>query len=112
MPGAYRHVSPSGQEGGLETQVTMMDGAIIDELVPPGTVEQPSGLELATDTLFVTDRATSLIHAFDLDGNLLATVDTGLPGGSLAGLTSGPDGLLYFVDSAGDRVFRLDPGAE
>ncbi len=104
--------TPGSMVGGLETSVQMVDGTVIEELVPGGTLSQPSGIELsAAGTLFVTDHATSQIHAFGLDGTLLATVETGLPAGSLGGLSIGPDDRLYFVDMAGDRVLRVEPGA-
>jgi sugar lactone lactonase YvrE len=44
-----------------------------------------------------------------LDGTLVRTLDTGLPEGSLGGFTFGPDGRVYFVDTLGGRVFRIDP---
>ena len=33
----------------------------------------------------------------------------GLPAGSLAGFTFGPDGKIYLVDLVSSRVYRLDP---
>jgi hypothetical protein len=102
----------SGTEGSLihrpETPVQMMEGAVVDDLVTDG-LEAPSGLVLRDGVLFVSDNATSRLLAYDLEGELLNHLDTGLPGGSLGGLTFGPDGRLYLVDVAGDRVLRLDP---
>lgn len=80
-------------------------------LVPPGNVlVQPSGIEATGGLAFVTDAATSKIHAFKLtDGSLVRTFDTGLAPGSLAGLNFGPEGKIYFVDRRAARVYRIDP---
>lgn len=83
---------------------------VLDELIPPGTLEAPSGIELHEGVLFVTDNATSKIHAFDTEGTPLRSLDTGLPAGSLAGITFNPtDNKLYFVDYLTSRVYRVDP---
>ncbi len=86
-----------------------VDGAALIELVPPGTLEAPSGIEVRGGLVFVSDNATSRLHAFDLEGRLVRTLDTGLPAGSLAGITFGPDGKLYLVDMVSSRVYRVDP---
>ncbi len=104
----------TGSEGdmllGPETPIQMVDGAVSEDVVAPGEgLETPSGLELHRDILFVSDHGNSRILAYDLDGNLLNYLDTGLPAGSLGGLAFGPDDRLYFVDLVGDRVLRIDP---
>ncbi|WP_234023126.1 hypothetical protein [Sorangium cellulosum] len=86
-----------------------VDGATLVELVPPGTLEAPSGIEIHEGLVFVSDHATSRLYAFDLTGQLVRTLDTGLPPGSLAGITFGPDGKLYFVDMLSSRIYRIDP---
>lgn len=86
-----------------------MDGAVLTDVVPPGTLVAPSGLEIHGDLLFVTDDATGRIVAFDLDGQQKNVLDTGLGDGALAGLTFGPDGKIYFVDMKSSRVVRVDP---
>jgi len=87
----------------------MIDGATLTAIVTTG-LEAPSGIELHDDLLFVSDNATSQIHAFDLTGKLLNSLDTGLAPGSLAGMAFGPeDGKLYFVDMITSRVLRVDP---
>ncbi|WP_437656806.1 hypothetical protein [Sorangium sp. So ce1182] len=86
-----------------------VDGATLLELVPPGVIEAPSGIEVHDVFVYVTDHATSRFHAFDLTGQPVRTLDTGLPPGSLAGLTFGPDGKIYFVDMLSSRVYRIDP---
>jgi outer membrane protein assembly factor BamB len=87
-----------------------MDGAVLVDVVPPGSLEAPSGLEVRNGLLYVSDNVTSRFHAFDMmSGQLVRTLDTGLPPGSLAGLTFGPDGKVYFVDILSARVYRIDP---
>ncbi len=86
-----------------------MDNATLTVLVAPGPLEAPSGIALNDGILYVTDNATSRITAFDLEGNLVRKLDTGLPAGSLAGLTFGADGKIYFVDMLASRVYRIDP---
>ena len=96
---------------GAEPVVTRkhVDGAVLVDVVPPGTLEEPSGIELHNDLIYVTDRATSRFHVFDLTGKPVRHLDTGLPTGSLAGFTFGPDGKIYFVDYITSRVYRIDP---
>jgi hypothetical protein len=86
-----------------------MNGATITDVVPPGTLEAPSGLELAGNVLYVSDAMTSRIHAFKSDGTPLRSLDTGLPAGSLAGLALSPEGTLFFVEKPTAKVFRIDP---
>ena len=85
------------------------DDAVLTELVAAGHLSQPSGIVLHDGVLYVTDHATSRFHAFDLNGNELRSLETGLPAGTLAGLTVGRDGRIWFVDMLGGAVFRIDP---
>jgi sugar lactone lactonase YvrE len=84
-------------------------GTELREVVPAGVLQRPSGIELRGDALFVTEDATSRFHAFDLEGTELASLDTTLPPGSLAGFDFGPDGNIYFVDMIGQRLLRIEP---
>ena len=86
-----------------------MNDAVLTEVVPPGVLAAPSGIELHNDVLFVSDNATGRIVAFDLEGKELNSLDTGLGAGALAGMAFGPDGKLYFVDMATSRVLRVEP---
>lgn len=86
-----------------------VDGAVLVDVVPPGTLQQPSGIELHDELVYVSDAATSRFSAFDLAGQLVRTLDTGLPPGSLSGFTFGPDGKVYFVDHLSGLVYRIDP---
>ena len=84
----------------------MADGAFA-EIVPAGKLELPSGIALADGLLYVSDNGTAAIHVFTLSGELVTSFDTGLGSGSLMGMTVGPDGRLYFVDAASDRVLSI-----
>jgi hypothetical protein len=103
--------SPGTRFGGNEPIVERRNivGTELREVVPAGVLQQPSGIELRGDVIFVTDHATSRFHAFDLEGNELASLDTTLPPGSLAGFDFGPDGKIYFVDMIGQRLLKIDP---
>jgi hypothetical protein len=87
-----------------------VDGTVISDFIPAGTLEAPSGIALGDGVVFVSDHATSRIHAFDMTGQLLKTLDTGMPPGTLSGIAVGPeDKKLYFVDMLTSRVRRIDP---
>lgn len=86
-----------------------MNGASITDVVPPGVLEAPSGLEQRDSVIYVSDAVTSRIHAFQADGTPLRSLDTGLPPGSLAGLALSPEGALFFVEVPTSKVFRIDP---
>ncbi|NUO52548.1 MAG: hypothetical protein HOV80_27185 [Polyangiaceae bacterium] len=88
---------------------TNVDGSTLTELVPAGTLQAPSGIEVSDGVIFVSDNATSVIHAFDTTGAPIRTLETGLAAGSLAGINFGPDGKLYFVDMQTSAVYRIDP---
>lgn len=87
----------------------VMSGADVEEVVAPGVVEKPSGIEVKGDLLYVTDAATSTFHVFKKDGTPVRKLETGLPPGSLAGFTFGPDSKIWFTDKVGSRVMRIDP---
>tara|TARA_R110002096_G_scaffold433887_2_gene653769 strand:+ start:77476 stop:78597 length:1122 start_codon:yes stop_codon:yes gene_type:complete len=103
----------AGTEGAVrpsfETQVQVMEGVVVEDFVKdPEFVRAPSGLALTNEQLFVSDYGTGYLLAFDLEGELLNYLDTGLGEGTLSGITFGPDGKLYFVDMVGNRVLRVD----
>jgi hypothetical protein len=87
----------------------VMTGAVLELVVGPGVLEQPSGIEVRGDTVFVTDAATSTFYAFDKNGNVKKKLDTGLASRSLSGFTFGPDGKIWFVDRSKSQIVRIDP---
>ena len=117
--GNGRIVRLDTQTGSMGPQITplydpidpavQMDGAVLEDVVPSGTLQQPSGLTVAGDVLFASDYATNVIYAFDLDGTLLRTLQIELPPGSVTGLTLGPDELLYFTEKPTGTVYRIEP---
>lgn len=72
-------------------------------------LEAPSGIELVDGILLVTDNQTSEIVAFDMDGEVVDRLNTGLPAGSLMGIVARTMDDLWFVDAVGNRVFNLTP---
>jgi DNA-binding beta-propeller fold protein YncE len=87
----------------------IMNGTSVEEVVPPGTLTKPSGLEIQDGLLYVTDAATSKFHVFDKAGKEIRHLETGLPAGSLSGLAFGPGGKVYFADKLGGKIYRIDP---
>lgn len=89
----------------------MMKGTNVEEVVPAGTLEQPSGIEVKGDLIYVSDTATSTFYVFDKTGAQIRKLETGLAPGSLSGFTFGPDGKIWFTDRKGGKVVRIDPPA-
>ena len=85
---------------------TLIDGEAIDEM------GRPSGLELHDGKLWITDNRTARIWAFDLEGNLLDYLDTGLDDGALMGIEFDADGNLYAVDAENDEVIKISVKSE
>ena len=119
-PGNGRVISfdPTDAErvGGIRPQyeplafdATYAGGTLSELVAPGGRLDTPSGLAIHDDVLYVGDNTTGLIHAFELDGTWLRSLDTGLPEGHLAGLEVSPDGVMYFVDMLGSEVLRVLP---
>lgn len=96
-----------GRDGTLHA----MSGDVTEKLVPfPGPLRAPSGLALHNDVLYVSDHKTGKLHAFDMDGKELRSLDTGFGTGALAGIAVNPaDNKLYLVDRKQNRILRIDP---
>lgn len=86
-----------------------MEGAVLEDVVPAGSLTSPSGVLVSSRFLIVTDTATSIIHWFDHAGVALGSFDTGLPTGSLSGITAGADGKLYLSDMKTGSAYRVEP---
>lgn len=75
------------------------------QLVVDG-LDQPSGLALHEDRIFVSEYGTGDIIAFDLEGNELDRLSTNA---NVMGITIGPAGDLWYVDPIANSVVRVDP---
>ena len=72
-------------------------------------LDRPGGLAVADGVLYVAEYGTGVLHALDLEGNTLQTLDTGWGEGAIYGIELGPDGHLWVVNHAEPAVVRLDP---
>lgn len=91
-----------------------MNGAEITTLVDGDTIgmQQPSGLAMDGDVIYIADPATSTVYAFDLEGELLDHLVVPVAQGGLAGIEMDPAGSLWGIDKVTERVFRISPLAE
>lgn len=105
------HDLPVKETGTVVEQHSPSDWGVLG--VPADVLERPSGLTLHDGILYVGDNATGQIHAIGTGvgdyaaGELIATLDTGLPPWQLMGLEVGPDERLYIADF-GNRILRLE----
>lgn len=77
-------------------------GVFADDLL------RPSGLTIHDGRLFIGDHGTGEIIAYDLaTGDELDRLDT--LSDELTGVAVGPDGMIWFIDSAYDEVLRVLP---
>lgn len=71
-------------------------------------LDRPGGLALdGLGHLFVAEFGTGVIHAYDLEGTEIQSLDTGWGEGAIYGIEVGPDGALWVVDHAEPAVYRL-----
>ncbi|MFP4601275.1 MAG: PQQ-binding-like beta-propeller repeat protein [Persicimonas sp.] len=97
------------------TQHTM-DDAEISTLVDGSDVgmAQPAGLALHDGHVYVGDNGSSTIYAFDLEGELVDSLDLSdriTPGGMM-GLELDADGQIFVVDSEENAILRVSPKGE
>ena len=68
----------------------------------------PCGIDVVGNRLFVSDNATNKIIAYDINTKeTLGTIQTDAT--SIKGIKIGPEGKLWYVDFATNRVVRIDP---
>jgi hypothetical protein len=87
----------------------VMNGTTVEDVVPAGTLDQPSGIEVKNDLIYVTDTATRTFYVFDKTGKEVRRLETGLAAGSLSGFVFGPDDKIWFTDRLAGKVLRIDP---
>ncbi len=75
---------------------------------------RPSGLVLwdedddgAPDLLFTNDNRTGIIFAFDMEGQLVDSLETGLEDGALMGMDIDRHGNLWLVNALDNEVLRI-----
>jgi hypothetical protein len=91
-----------------EVPMYLAAGGLVD-VVPSGTVTQPSGLAIVNGLIYTSDAATGKLYAFDKTGTKVNWLDTGLGAGHVGSIAIGPDGKLYFLDTPGNTLYRVDP---
>lgn len=96
-----------GACGGNGPEHYTWEGGVMTDLVTG--LNQPAGIALVDDVLFVTEHGTGYIHAFDLEGNTLDWADTGRGPGVLQGIEAPSLDELWVVDSSADEVLRILP---
>ena len=75
-------------------------------------LNNPSGIALEGDQLFVSLNGNGRIIAYDLSTNGKSATEAGsiqTSATSIMGLEIGPNGHLYYVDNGQDEVIRIDP---
>lgn len=112
--GRLVRLDPNGAQKGKFVPSFAQDGFMNEmtgfkmEVLNSGQLTMPAGLALHEGTLYVADRGTGYLHAFDLQGQALRTLDSGVGKDRLGGLTAGPDDRLYLADIEGKRVLRIE----
>lgn len=102
LPPAY------GPNEGIAEYITITDYTW-ENVVTTG-LQDPAGIAIDGNIMVVTDHQTNEVIFYDLS-SMPATevrrVSANTQG--IMGITIGPDGLLYYVDNAGNKVIRLNP---
>jgi DNA-binding beta-propeller fold protein YncE len=85
-----------------------MEGAAMVPVIDMAALglAQPSGIALADGMIFVTDRMTSTIAAFDLVTHELVDY-LSFASGAFAGIDVDSEGRIYVADLGGSRVLRI-----
>ena len=92
MPGLFGPANAGGGPGsiwridGVTGEVRLFANVALDGAPNPGAALGGLAFDRASHLLFVADRATGMIHAFDLSGNERGRYDHGVQGRTAAGL--------------------------
>ncbi len=104
-----------GRQGDVSTTldpvpVVNMRREVLEEFVSPSEgLVLPSGLTVHEGIVFVSEFATATIHAFDLTGASVGSIDLSDTVDTVTGLGISPEGWLYFTDMDGKGLYRLVP---
>jgi sugar lactone lactonase YvrE len=94
----------------------MVHDAQVDTLVDGSDVGmvQPAGLALHDGHVYVGDNGSSTIFAFDLEGELVDSLDLSdrIAPGAMMGLELDADGQIFVVDSEENAILRLSAKGE
>jgi len=92
-----------------EMSIEKCDTELEVVVTPDVELEAPSGLVLAGGILYVSDHATGILYAFTPGGSLLNWLDTGRGANAITGLAVSPEGVVYFLDTKAERLYRIEP---
>ena len=97
-----------GPHEGMAEYVTIT-GYTWENVVTTG-LQDPAGIVIDGDIMVVTDHQTNEVIFYDLSSipaTEIRRINANTQG--IMGIAIGPDGLLYYVDNAGNKVIRLNP---
>jgi hypothetical protein len=115
MPGLFGPANAGGGPGsiwridGATGEVKLFANVALDGLANPGTGLGGLTFDAATHTLFVADRGTGMIHAFDLSGAERGRFDHGVDGRTAAGLPPTPYDAAGRLDISKEAFKTDDP---
>lgn len=84
-------------------------GATVSTVASEGLV-QPCGIDFSEGRVIVSDYSTGDIIIYDATGASLVEMGRLKTGGKVMGVKVGPDGKIWYVDNAANKVIRIDPG--
>ena len=92
------------------SRITGIEWGVLDS-----GMSKPSGIALDGDRLFVSEKGSNQIIAYDLSTNGKSATEAGsiqTSASAIMGLEIGPNGHIYYVDNGQDEVVRIDPLAD
>ena len=88
-----------------------MDDALITTFIDGDQfgMVAPSGIDIVDNILLVTDNETGALYAFDMNGQLIDFLYTGVESGSLMGVAARTIEDIWLVSAKENRLYRLQP---
>lgn len=84
-----------------------IEGAVVEVMFQSG-FQQPAGIEIKDNRIFVSDYKTGDIIAFDINSKQeIGRIATGNAG--VVGIKVGPEGRLWYVNAQTNEVVRVSP---